>query len=141
MSHGFATMSVASILAETAHRSPESVALIFDGTEISYGDLWEQTLHYAGALRDRGIGPDDRVALMIPNVPDFPRVYYGALALGATVVPIHALLKAEEIAYVLQDSGAALLICAAPLLGEGAKGAALAGIPVLSVLVLSLIHI
>ncbi|WP_025158554.1 long-chain-fatty-acid--CoA ligase [Leifsonia aquatica] len=135
MPHGFATMSVASILAETAHRSPESVALIFNGAEISYGDLWEQTRRYAAALRDRGIGPGDRVALMIPNVPDFPRVYYGALALGATVVPIHALLKAEEIAYVLRDSGAALLVCAAPLLGEGAKGAALVDIPVLSVLV------
>jgi long-chain acyl-CoA synthetase len=135
MSHGFATMSVASILAETAHRLPDNVALIFQGEEIRYGELWEQTRRYAGALRDRGIGPGDRVALMIPNVPDFPRVYYGALALGAVVVPVHALLKAEEIDYVLRDSGAALLVCAAPLLGEGAKGAASAGIPTLSVLV------
>lgn len=135
MSHGFATMSVASILAETAHRLPDNVALIFQGRHIRYGELWEQTRRYAGVLRERGIGPGDRVALMIPNVPDFPRAYYGVLALGATVVPIHALLKAEEIEYVLRDSGAKLLICAAPLLGEGAKGAALAGIPTLSVLV------
>ncbi|UAJ78456.1 long-chain fatty acid--CoA ligase [Leifsonia sp. ZF2019] len=135
MSHGFATMSVASILAETAHRMPDNVALIFQGQEIRYADLWEQTTRYAGALRARGIGPGDRVALMIPNVPDFPRAYYGVLALGASVVPVHALLKAEEIDYVLRDSGAALLICAAPLLAEGAKGAALAGVPTLSVLV------
>ncbi|MGN6425998.1 MAG: long-chain-fatty-acid--CoA ligase [Leifsonia sp.] len=135
MNHGYATMSVASILAETAHRLPDNVALIFAGAEIRYGELWEQTRRYAGALRDRGVGPGDRVALMIPNVPDFPRAYYGVLALGAVVVPIHALLKAEEIAYVLRDSGASLLICAAPLLGEGAKGAALAGVDTLSVLV------
>ena len=51
------------------------------------------------------------------------------------VVPVHALLKAEEIEYVLRDSGAKLLICAAPLLAEGAKGAAMAGIETLSVLV------
>ena len=135
MSIGHATMSVASILSETAHRLPDNVALIFDDQEISYGDLWEQTRRYAGALRARGIGPGDKVALMIPNVPDFPRAYYGVLALGGVVVPIHSLLKAEEIAYMLRDSGAKLLICAAPLLGEGAKGAALAGVETLTVLV------
>ncbi|WP_431277763.1 long-chain-fatty-acid--CoA ligase [Leifsonia poae] len=135
MSHGYATMSVASILAETAHRKPDNVALIFGPQQITYGELWDQTRGYAGALRSRGIGEGDAVALLIPNVPDFPRAYYGILALGAVVVPVHALLKAEEIAYVLRDSGAKLLICAAPLLGEGAKGAALAGIETLSVLV------
>ncbi len=135
MSHGYATVSVASILAETAHRMPENVALIFGGQEIRYRELWEQTRRYAGVLRDLGVEPGDRVALMIPNVPDFPRVYYAALALGAVVVPIHALLKAEEIEFVLSDSGPKLLVCAAPLLGEGAKGAALAGVPTLSVLV------
>ena len=135
MSHGFATMSVASILAETAHRKPGNVALIFGPQQITYGDLWEQTRGYAGALRSRGIGEGDAVALLIPNVPDFPRAYYAILALGAVVVPVHALLKAEEIEYVLRDSGAKLLICAAPLLAEGAKGAAMAGIETLSVLV------
>ncbi len=50
-------------------------------------------------------------------------------------MPVHALLKAEEIDYVLRDSGAKLLICAAPLLGEGAKGATMAGVETLSVLV------
>jgi long-chain acyl-CoA synthetase len=49
-------------------------------------------------------------------------------------VPVHALLKAEEIEYVLRDSGATALVCAAPLLGEGAKGAELAGVRVLSVM-------
>jgi long-chain acyl-CoA synthetase len=71
----------------------------------------------------------------VPNVPDFPRAYYAILALGAVVVPVHALLKAGEIEYVLRDSGAKLLICAAPLLAEGAKGAALAGLETLSVLI------
>ena len=57
--------------------------------------------------------------MLMPNVPDFPRVYYAALSLGAVVVPVHALLVAREIAYVLQDSGAKLLVAAAPLLAEG----------------------
>ncbi len=73
--------------------------------------------------------------MLIPNVADFPRVYYAVLALGGVVVPVHALLKSEEIAYVLRDSGSALLVCAGPLLEQGAKGAALADVPVISVLV------
>ncbi|MDQ0756592.1 long-chain fatty acid--CoA ligase [Arthrobacter sp. B3I4] len=131
---GFATISVAAILAESARKSPDSVALIVGDDQVSYGELWNQTRAYAGALQARGIGPGDAVAVLIPNVPDFARVYYAILALGAVVVPVHALLKAREIEYVLQDSGAGLLICAAPLLTEGAAGAAASGVDVLTVM-------
>lgn len=131
---GFATISVAAILAESARRTPDSIALVVGGDEVSYGDLWRQTRAYAGALRARGIGPGDAVAVLIPNVPDFARVYYAILSLGAIVVPVHALLKAREIEYVLQDSGARLLVCAAPLLAEGAAGAEASGVGVLTVM-------
>ncbi|MDP9985920.1 long-chain acyl-CoA synthetase [Arthrobacter oryzae] len=131
---GFATISVAAVLAESAKRTPDSIALVVGEEQVSYGDLWRQTRAYAGALRARGIGPGDAVAVLIPNVPDFARVYYAILSLGAIVVPVHALLKAREIEYVLQDSGAKLLICAAPLLGEGAAGATASGIDVLKVM-------
>jgi len=131
---GHATVSVAAILAETAARRPDKTALIVGEQSISYSVLWEETLAYAGALRDRGVGRGDPVAILIPNVPDFPRVYYALLSLGAIVVPIHALLKAEEIGFVLRDSGATLLVCSAPLLGEGAKGAALSGVDVVSLM-------
>ncbi|ROQ15987.1 long-chain acyl-CoA synthetase [Rathayibacter sp. PhB93] len=132
---GFGSVSVAAILAEAARRTPRTIAVRVGPQAIDYGTLWEQTRAYAGALRAQGIGPGDRVALLIPNVPDFPRGYFAVLALGAVVVPVHALLKHDEIAYVLRDSGATALICAAPLLAEGAAGAALADVPVLSVLV------
>jgi len=131
---GFATISVAAILAESAKRTPGSIALVVGEDQVSYGDLWRQTRAYAGALRARGVGPGDAVAVLIPNVPDFARVYYAILSLGAIVVPVHALLKAREIEYVLQDSGARLLICAAPLLTEGAAGASASGVDVLTVM-------
>ncbi len=131
---GFGTISVAAILAESARRTPDSIALIVGEEATSYGELWSQTRAYAGALRARGVGPGDAVAVLIPNVADFARVYYAVLSLGAIVVPVHALLKAREIEYVLQDSGARLLICAAPLLQEGAGGAAAAGVGVLTVM-------
>ncbi len=54
------------------------------------------------------------MAVLIPNVPDFARVYYAVLSLGAVVVPVHLLFKAEEIEHVLRDSGASLLVLAAP---------------------------
>jgi long-chain acyl-CoA synthetase len=130
----FATLSVAAILKESADRFGESTALSIAGTSIRYRDLWEQTKAYAGALRDLEIGPGDTVAVLIPNVPDFARVYYAILSLGGVVVPIHALLKSEEIHFVLSDSGAKLLVCAEPLIIEGAAGAGLAGIPVISVM-------
>jgi long-chain acyl-CoA synthetase len=128
------TLSIATLLAESARRRPDKPAVVLGPTSTTYAELWEQARRYAAVMRERGVQPGDRVALMLPNVTDFPRAYYGALALGAVVVPVHALLSAQEIAFVLTDSGAKLFVCAAPLLGEGAKGAELAGVPVLSVL-------
>jgi long-chain acyl-CoA synthetase len=127
-------LSIASILAESAKRKPTHPALIFADTEVTYAALWDSALRYAAVLREHGIEPGDRVALLLPNTPHFPMAYYGTLALGAVVVPVHALLRSEEIAYTLADSGAKLLICAGPLLGEGAKGAELAGVPTLAVM-------
>jgi len=129
-----ATASVAAILAESAARMPDDVAVIVGDRRTTYAELWSQTLAYAGALRSRGVTEGARVAMLVPNVEDFPRVYYATLALGAVAVPVHALLKRREIEYVLRDSGATLLVCAAPLLAEGAAGAELAGVDVLTVL-------
>jgi long-chain acyl-CoA synthetase len=64
---------------------------------------------------------------------DFPRAYYGALALGAVVVPVHLLLTADEAAYVLRDSRANLLICHTSQLAMGTAAAAAAGIPLVTV--------
>ncbi|OIH94636.1 long-chain fatty acid--CoA ligase [Curtobacterium sp. MCBA15_001] len=129
-----ATASVAAILAESATRFPDDVALIVGDRRTTYAELWAETLAYAGALRAKGVTEGSRVAMLIPNVADFPRVYYATLALGAVAVPVHALLKQREIEYVLRDSDATLLVCAAPLLAEGAAGAALAGVGVVTVL-------
>ncbi len=72
--------------------------------------------------------------MMVPNVPDFMRVYYAVLSLGAVVVPVHLLLKAEEIAYVLRDAEVDLFVVAAPILGEALPAAAEIDVPVVTVL-------
>jgi long-chain acyl-CoA synthetase len=128
------SLTIASILAESAVRHADNTAVVLGDLRLTYKQLWDHTRQYAQVLRDKGIGPGDKVAILLPNTPHFPLTYFATLALGAVAVPVHALLRSEEIEYVLSDSGAKVLVCAAPLLGEGAKGAELAGIPVMAVM-------
>ncbi|MGW2703079.1 long-chain-fatty-acid--CoA ligase [Streptomyces sp. NPDC001340] len=127
-------ISLASVLAESAERRPDHPALVFGGEELRYRELWHEARQYAAVLRAQGFGPGDRIALLLPNTPHFPKAYFGVLALGAVAVPVHALLKADEISYVLSDSEAKALVCAEPLLDEGAKSAEVAGVPLLTVM-------
>ncbi|MCM4084049.1 long-chain-fatty-acid--CoA ligase [Paractinoplanes hotanensis] len=128
-------LSLATVLAESARKYPDKIAVIDSLTteRITYRDLWRQTLAYAGGLKSLGIGPGDVVAVQIPNLADFPRVYYAVLAAGATIVPMHLLLTPEENAYVLQDSRAKLLVAHASQLENAASAARIADIPVVSV--------
>jgi long-chain acyl-CoA synthetase len=105
------TLSLASVLAESARRRPNHLALVEGEQRITFAQLWEQARIQAAALVEAGVGPGDRVALMAPNTVEFPRAYYAILAAGAVVVPVHLLLSAEEVEHVLRDSGAALLLC------------------------------
>ena len=129
---GGATLTAADVLADSARRCPDRTALVAGHQCVSYGDLWLAARRYAAAMRDLGIGPGDRVALLLPNTPAFPAAYFGVLALGATVVPVNALLKAEEIVYILRHSGARAVLCAGSLLGEGERAAKRAQVPLLT---------
>ncbi|CAN5445119.1 long-chain fatty acid--CoA ligase [soil metagenome] len=126
------TLSVAAILAESAVRWADSTAVISDDERVSYAQLWDRARQVAGALRERGIREGDRVAMMIPNVVDFPTVYYGVLALGAIVVPVHPLLKTPEIEHVLRTSGAALLVTDAATESDARAAAAAADVTVIA---------
>jgi long-chain acyl-CoA synthetase len=125
-------LSLAMLLAQSARKYPGRTAAVLGDARVTYAELWAQSQAFAARLSDEyGIHAKDTVALLMPNVIDFPRAYYAILALGAVVVPVHALLTATEIEYVLRDSGAKLLI-AHPMLTAGADGAKLAGIPCIS---------
>ncbi|KUN02789.1 long-chain fatty acid--CoA ligase [Streptomyces yokosukanensis] len=105
-----ATLSVAAILAENARRRPEKTALVEGELRLTFGEVWRRSLARAGALTDLGVRPGDRVALMAPNTAEFPVAYYAIAAAGAVVVPVHLLLSCGEVAHVLGDSGATLLL-------------------------------
>jgi long-chain acyl-CoA synthetase len=122
-------LSLAMLLAEAARKYPARTAAVLGEERVTYGQLWAQAQHFASILRGKyGVRGGDTVALLMPNVLDFPRAYYAVLTLGAVVVPVHALLTPPEIEYVLRDSGAKLLI-GHPMLTAGTAGADRAGIP------------
>jgi long-chain acyl-CoA synthetase len=103
-------MNLASILAEAVAAEPDKVAFKLDDVELTYHALDEASARVAGLLRAAGVGPGDRVGIMLPNVPYFPVAYYGVLRLGAVVVPMNVLLKGREVRYYLEDPGAKALI-------------------------------
>ncbi|MEV0810045.1 long-chain fatty acid--CoA ligase [Micromonospora sp. NPDC050200] len=98
--------NLASMLVAAAARAPERPALRLGGRVVSYAELDDASARCAGYLRAHGVRPGDRVALMLPNVPEFAIGYYGILRAGGVVVPMNPLLKPREVGYHLDDSGA-----------------------------------
>ncbi|TWP37340.1 long-chain-fatty-acid--CoA ligase [Leekyejoonella antrihumi] len=118
-----ATLSLASVLAEPARRYPTKTAVIEGDRRLTYAQTWDLARRYAGGLQARGVGAGDRVAIMAPNVIEFVLAYYGVQALGAVVIPVPTLLQPQEAAYLLENSGATLLLHH-PALTDAARGAA-----------------
>jgi long-chain acyl-CoA synthetase len=115
-------------LVEATDRYPARAAVRLDDLLVTYEELEERSTRVAGLLAAHGVEPGDRVALLLPNVPQFPMLYYGMLRAGAVVVPMNPLLKAREIQYYLEDSGAKLIFAWDATAAEAAKGAEAAGV-------------
>ena len=103
--------NLAAALETAAREAPAETALVFAGRRIAYGELNAAANQIAGGLADAGVGPGDVVALSCPNLPYFPMAYFGILKTGAAVLPVNVLLTADEIAWQLEDSGAAAFLC------------------------------
>jgi len=100
---------VAELLSATVARQPDAVALRIGEAGMTYRELDQVTAATAGWLRHRGVGPGDRVAVLLPNVPAFVAVYEALMRLGAVMVPLNPLFTARELEYFLEDSGARML--------------------------------
>ena len=87
----------------------EKPALIFGDRVMSFTELDERAARCQAAIGRAGAGPDDRVALMLPNGIEFFEFSLGAARAGCGIVPINWHLKSEEVAWLLQDSGARVL--------------------------------
>ncbi len=97
-------------IARHAHAKPDEVYLRFEGRSVTWAQLHDRVNAVAAAMAARGIGFGDRVAIMMTNRPEFLEVMFAASALGAIAVPVNFRLTPDEVAYMLTDSGATLLV-------------------------------
>ncbi|MDT5085741.1 MAG: long-chain acyl-CoA synthetase [Mycobacterium sp.] len=112
-------------LVESADMYPAGPALRCDGATTTFSELADNAARFAAYLGDRGLGPGDRVGVMLANRPEFAMVFYGVLHAGAVVVPIDPLRGAREVEFFLTNTGARLLVFA-PSCGAAATAGALA---------------
>jgi long-chain acyl-CoA synthetase len=100
-------------------------ALWFEGVWHRSGELHERATRVAGALRERGVRPGDRVVVLMANCPEVGIAYNAIWRIGAVVTPAIFLLPPAELAHILSDSGARLIL-ASPELADNAREAAAA---------------
>ncbi|MBU6350104.1 MAG: SDR family NAD(P)-dependent oxidoreductase [Chloroflexi bacterium] len=108
-------LNVAASLERGSQDFPDRPALLFEEHTFTYSQLHALCSRAANALATLGIQRGERVALLLANVPPFLAAYFGTLKLGAVAVAINPALKAEEISFILQDSGARLVVTTADL--------------------------
>jgi len=97
-------------LQSSAVRYPSRPALVFYGRRVTYRDLDAATNRFANALSGLGIRKGDRVAIMLPNLPQSVIAYYGALKLGAVVVQVNPLYVDREIEQQVNDAEARVIV-------------------------------
>jgi long-chain acyl-CoA synthetase len=98
------------LLDRTASRYPGHTALIYYGRRLSYAQLAHHAHRFALALQRLGVQKGERVAIALPNVPQYPIAFYGALLARAVVVPTNPLYTEREMQHQLADSGARVLV-------------------------------
>jgi len=113
------------VLAHHATRTPDKAMTVFEGESISYGDMERRARALAGGLAESGVGRGDVVALLSYNCPELLETVFAANYLGAAAMPINWRLAAPEVRYILEHSGAQVLVCDESLVdlaGEATKG-------------------
>ncbi len=101
---------IQSLLEGAAKRAPERMALEFLGYTMSYQALLENARRFANSLEGLGVKKGDRVAIMLPNCPQYLIAFFGTMMLGAVVVNTSPLYVARELEHQLRDSGAETLV-------------------------------
>jgi long-chain acyl-CoA synthetase len=114
-------------LTTAASDAGDRPAVKLDDIVLTYGLLELGVQRAAGLLRAKGVQPGDAVGLLMPNVPYFPVLYFGALRLGAVMVPMNPLLKGREVDYYLTDSGAKVMFAWHDFAGPAQEGSDAAG--------------
>ncbi|MBN8488883.1 MAG: AMP-binding protein, partial [Burkholderiales bacterium] len=102
----------------SAARYPDKPAFLFFGQALSYRLLKERAQALAGWLEAQGVQRGDRVAIFLQNCPQFIIAFYAVMRLGAVVVPVNPMNRAEELKHYITDPDARVAITTADLAGE-----------------------
>jgi benzoate-CoA ligase len=102
--------SLIDYLAEHAARQPQRPALYFRERAFTYREVEEAAARCRGALAARGVGAGDRVALLMNDSPEMVFAFLGVIGLAAIAVPCNTQMPVQDLAYVLKDSGARLVV-------------------------------
>ena len=107
-------MTLKELLAQSVQQRGDGVALRYKQQErwhtVSYHEFLTHVRHVAEVLGRYNINRGDRVAILSENSPEWPEIYFGIVGLGATAVPVDVKLQEQEVAHILRDSGARLLM-------------------------------
>ena len=104
-------MGLAHTLEEITRRYRKREAIRFENQVVTYQELEENANRVATGLATLGIAKGDRVALMLPNIPEFAYSFFGIQKLGGVAVPFNTMYKGREISFILKDSAAKAIIC------------------------------
>src|SRR5512140_2153212 len=102
--------SIADVPYLQARARGSKVALVHGETTLGYDALDDRSRRFAAWLVARGLEAGSRVALLLPNVPEFAVAYFGAMAAGAVAVPVNYRLTPAEVGYIISDCAAAVLV-------------------------------
>jgi len=100
------------ILEDPAFKHPGATCIHYQGRDLSYSDVKEQSDRFASALLSLGVRRGERVAIFLPNIPQFVIAYFGILKAGAMVVTCSPLYKGRELEQQLRDSGSVAVVAA-----------------------------
>ena len=98
------------VLRDSSVFNPNKAATWFYGAEISFDELYLKVTRLANVLVEKGIKKGDRVAILLPNCPQFTIAYWSILMAGAILVNVNPLYTSEELNFVFKDSGLTGLI-------------------------------
>ena len=105
--------SVGALLADSARRHPDKIALVFEERRYSYGTLDRLSSQLAARLEGLGLARGDRISLYGPNSPEWVIAYYAIMKMGGVANPLNLMLTPQEAAYAMNDCGARAVLGAA----------------------------
>jgi long-chain acyl-CoA synthetase len=117
------SLNVATMLRESALANPDKPLCHINDLSFTYAQVDEISGRVASALLATGLQRGDKVALQLPNLPQFLFTYFGLMKAGLVMVPLNPLLRAPEVKYHLEDSDAKVLITFEMFAEEAYKGA------------------